>query len=460
MWWVLGIVAGVVGLVLLVPVTRRMVVLTWVFTRRLVPVIGRKLRLVGKDYTTARAIRLAFEDLGPAYIKFGQMIASSPTAFSKATTEEFARCLDNVRPIPLPRVKRILAEELGERATSAFSELSDTPLASASIAQVHAGKLQDGTPIVVKVQRPGIRGRIEQDLALMGLWARTATLFSKVLRRANLRGIVEDFRRTIREELDFLKEADNIESFNALLAREELHPLACAPRVHRELTTPRVLTMERFFGVRIDDKAGVDARVSDTVQMLRSTSEVFWSSVFLGGFFHGDIHAGNIMVLDDGRLGYLDFGIFGRFSDDHRAALANWIGAMVSGDGEQMARAIKAMGAVGEAIDWAAYVKDVTEVFLPLRALTVDKPEMLEEFFPKVIAMSARHDLQLPSQFVLILKQLTYFGRYVMMHAPHYNENLDPQSQQTFVKIFMKFNAWRQQTGAGEVHIRPSQGAA
>ncbi len=456
MSWPLGICLALVALILLIPVTRRLLVLWAIFLRRLVPVLGRKLRLVGKHYTTARAVRLAFEDLGPAYIKFGQMIASSPTAFSKATTDEFARCLDNVRPIPLARVRRILADELGERAKTAFQAIDDAPLASASIAQVHAGRLSDGTQVVVKVQRPGIRGRIEQDLALMGLVARIGMFFSKVLRRANLRGIVDDFRRTIREELDFEREAGNIESFNALLACEGLEERARAPRVHRELTTPRVLTMERFHGVRIDDKAGVDARVSDVVEMLRSTSEVFWSCVFLGGFFHGDIHAGNIMVLDDGRLGYLDFGIFGRFSDTHRAALASWIAAMVSGDGEQMARAIQEMGAVGAGVDWNAYVKDVTEVFLPLRALTVDKPEMIEAFIPKVMAMAAAHDLHLPSAFVLILKQLTYFGRYVMLHAPHYNENLDPKSQQTFVKIFMKFNAWRESTGGGAVAIRPA----
>ena len=286
--------------------------------------------------------------------------------------------------------------------------------------------------------------------------ARVGMTFNKLLRRANLRGIVDDFRRTIREELNFVLEADNIDAFNALLEREGLLRIARAPHVHRELTTTRVLTMERFFGVRIDDKAGVDHRVADVVDTLRATSEVFWTCIFLGGFFHGDIHAGNIMVLDDGRLGYLDFGIFGRFSDDDRGALADWVGALVSGNGEQMARAIKAMGAVGGNVEWDRFVVDVTEVFLPLRALTVDKPEMLERFFPRLLAMAATHDLHLPSAFVLILKQLTYFGRYVMIHAPQFNENLDPKTQQTFVRIFVKLNAWRQSQGAQVIQIRPT----
>jgi len=453
---VLWILFGLAALIAILPVPRRFVVLALIFARRLLPIVGRKLRVVPKSYTTAKAVRLAFEDLGPAYIKFGQMIASSPTAFPKTVTDEFAKCLDNVRPIPVKRVWRILEEDLGAHPEELYAEIDPVPLASASIAQVHAGTLRGGVPVVVKVQRPGIRGRIEQDLALMGFVARVAMACSKLLRRANLRGIVEDFRRTIREELNFVLEADNIEAFSALLEREGLLGVARAPHVHRELTTTRVLTMERLYGVRIDDKAGVDARVDDVVDTLRATSEVFWSCVFLGGFFHGDIHAGNIMVLDDGRLGYLDFGIFGRFSDYHRGALADWLAALVSGNGEQLARAIRAMGAVGEGVEWDAFVEDVTDVFLPLRALTVDKPEMLEQFFPKLLAMAAAHDLQLPAAFVLILKQLTYFGRYVMMHAPNYNENLDPKSQQTFVKIFMRFNAWRQSQGAQVIQIRPT----
>jgi len=450
------VIAACVVLVVALPMPRRAVVTCAIFARRLVPVLGRKLRLVSRDYTTARAIRLAFEDLGPTYIKFGQMIASSPTAFPKATTEEFAKCLDQVRPIPVSRVRRILHEDLGELAETAFTEIDDTPLASASIAQVHAATLRNQMAVVIKVQRPGIRARIEQDLALLGVVARVGMMANKYLRRANLRAVVEDFRRTLREELDFTLEADNIEAFNALLEAEGLVGLARAPLVHRELTTTRVLTMERFFGVRIDDKPGVDARVPDVVDMLRATSEVFWTCVFLGGFFHGDIHAGNIMVLDDGRLGYIDFGIFGRFSGDHRAALADWVAALVSGNGEQMARAIRDMGAVGDGVDWKAYVDDVTAAFLPLRALTVDKPEMLDAFFPKLLAMATAHDLHLPSQFVLILKQLTYFGRYVMIHAPAYNENLDPKSQQMFVKVFFKFNELRHRDGARAIQIRPT----
>jgi predicted unusual protein kinase regulating ubiquinone biosynthesis (AarF/ABC1/UbiB family) len=455
-WW-LGILLALAALVLVLPVPRRALVFTGIAIRRMSPLLLRKLRLVGPRVTVARQIRLAFEDLGPAYIKFGQMIASSPTAFSKETTQEFAKCLDEVRPISFARVQRVLREQLGADPDAVFASIDARPLASASIAQVHAATLRSGMPVVLKVQRPGIRRRVESDLALMGFWAAIAEKVSGILHHANLTGIVADFRKTIREEMDFRLEAKNIEDFNALLEREGLLRLARAPRIEHALTTDKLLVMERFYGCRIDDPAGVRVRVDDVVDMLRATSEVFWSSVLLGGFFHGDIHAGNIMVLDDGRLGYLDFGIFGRFSDAHRVALADWLAAMVSGNGAQLAKAIHDMGAVHKQdLDWNEYVADVTDVFLPLRALTVDNPKLLEQFFPKVRDLGAKHDLHLPQAFVLILKQLTYFGRYVMMHEPSFNENLDPKSQRTFVGIFMKFNAWRQSHGGEAVAIRPS----
>lgn len=451
------IAAAALALVLALPVPRRALVLAAVAARRFAPLAARALRLGCRDATAARCLRLAFEDLGPAYLKFGQMIASSPTAFSKRTTDEFAKCLDEVRPIPAARIRRILAAELGPDALASFRTIEDRPLASASIAQVHAGELSDGTPVVLKVQRPGIRRRVEADIALLGLCARVAERASRLLRHANLTGIVADFRKTIREEMDFRLEARNIDDFTALLDREGLLAIARAPRVHHALSTQRVLVLERLFGCRIDDALGVRRRVADVRDTLRATSEVFWTCVLLGGFFHGDIHAGNILVLDDGRLGYIDFGIVGRFTDAQRAALADWLAAMVSGDGRLLARAIYDMGAIRKRdLDWDDYVADVTDTFLPLRALTVDNPQMLEAFFPKLRALGAKHDLHLPQAFVLILKQLSYFGRYVMIHDPSFNENLDPKTQQTFAKLFVQFNAWRQTRDAAAIAIQPS----
>jgi predicted unusual protein kinase regulating ubiquinone biosynthesis (AarF/ABC1/UbiB family) len=225
--------------------------------------------------------------------------------------------------------------------------------------------------------------------------------------------------------------------------------MATAPRVFREISTRRLLVMERLFGVRIDDKEGVGARVEEPRMILRHTSHVFWTCVFLGGFFHGDIHAGNIMVLDDGRLGYIDFGIFGRFSMNDRLAIAEWLIANVVGDGEKLARSLQRMGAVPETVEWDAFLRDVNDVFLPMRTITVDQPEMIQQFFPRLREVASRHDLHLPQPFVLILKQVTYFGRYVMIHDPSFNENVDPHTQRFFFQLFAKFHNQRQLNDQG-----------
>jgi predicted unusual protein kinase regulating ubiquinone biosynthesis (AarF/ABC1/UbiB family) len=448
-WWLVAISLAVFTALLLFPLPQRALITAAVALRRFVPRLLVRLRL-RSGYSRARAIRLSFEDLGPAYIKFGQMIASSPTAFPKHVTAEFSKCLDEVRPIPRRAVWRILRDELGRDPKEVFAEIDPQPLASASIAQVHAARLKNGDYVVIKVQRPGIERRVARDLGLMGILARWAERRHSDLARANLSGIVADFRRTIAEEMDFLREADNIEQFRELLQSEQLSHLAIAPRVYRELSSRRLLVMERLFGVRIDDKEGVSARVQTPGQLLRHTSHVFWTCVFLGGFFHGDIHAGNIMVLDDGRLGYIDFGIFGRFSMNDRIAMAEWLAANVTGDGQKLAASMKRMGAVPETADWDAFVRDVTEVFLPMRTLTVDQPEKLGQFFPRLREVANRHDLRLPQNFVLILKQVTYFGRYVMIHDPSFNENLDPQTQKFFFHLFAKFHNLRQASGHSE----------
>jgi len=456
MGWLLGFFGALVLVIVLLPVPRRLAVMGLVFTRRLFPVLLRKLRLWRQDRTLAKSLRLAFEDLGPTFIKFGQMIASSPTAFPKHVSDEFGRCLDNVRPMPQSAVFAVLEREFGAPPDTIFETVDRQPLASASIAQVHAATLSDGSEVVLKIQRPGLEGRIDADMRIMRLLARMAMRINKELRRANLIGIVDDFDRTLREEMDFEHEARNIKGFNALMEEQQLTDIACAPRVHDNLTSRYVLTMERFYGCRIDDKAGVAARVEDVKQLLRNTSKVFWSCVFLGGFFHGDIHAGNIMILDDGRLGYIDFGILGRFTDANRVAIAHWVGALVSADGEQMAVAIKSMDAVPEDVDWDVFVEDVTESFIPLRDITVEDVELIEnDFFPKLRVLMRKHDAQLPASFVLILKQLTYVSRYVLLHDPTFNENTDPTSQAAFVKIFMKFNAWRASVGAPAISIKP-----
>ncbi len=290
----------------------RLVTTAGVFLRYAILGVARKLR--GERDIGPGLVRNAFEDLGPTYLKLGQLIASSHGLFPDDYCKEFQKTLDRVKPFAYADVERTLTIELRSRPEKLFASLDSTPLASASIAQVHAARLDDGRDVVIKVQRPHIERRVAADMRILRLGAQLLSLVPTV-ELANPVGIVEDFDHTIAEELDFRREAANMDEFNRIMA-ELGHADVRAPRVVHELTTRRVLVMERFYGVRVDDVEAVRARAVDAEAMLVYGLRGWFQSMILHGFFHGDVHAGNLMILDDGALGFLDFGIVGRFDED------------------------------------------------------------------------------------------------------------------------------------------------
>jgi aarF domain-containing kinase len=317
-------------------------------------------RLRGRPYeklSRPRLLRLVFEDLGPTYIKLGQIVASSPGLFTEPYVVEFRRCLDRVRPFPSRQARAILVEELGERAAELSVE--DATLASASVAQVHAARRRDGTQLVVKVQRPGIQERIRADVRIMRFWARVVELLVPTARLANPSGIIEDFGKTIAEELDFRREGRSAETFNQIM-KELDHPRIVAPRIEWDFTTGRVLTMERFFGHNVDDAEAIRSNTTvNTEEQLLEGMRAWFQCVILYGFFHGDVHAGNLMWLDDGRIGFLDFGIVGRFDDQQRQTVTRYVMAFVGGNFKNLAQIIWEINRTSGAVDLDAMAADL-----------------------------------------------------------------------------------------------------
>ncbi|MDB4968591.1 MAG: Ubiquinone biosynthesis monooxygenase UbiB, partial [Myxococcales bacterium] len=305
----------------------RLFTTAFVFVRYAARGVARKLR--GQRDIGPSLVREAFEDLGPTYLKLGQLIASSHGLFPENYCREFSKTLDRVKPFAYAEVERILAVELRARIELLFAEFEAAPLASASIAQVHAAKLFDGREVVVKIQRPHIERRVAADIRILGFIAHIISLVPTV-ELANPVGIIEDFGKTIAEELDFTREAANMDEFNVIMA-ELRHADVRAPIVVHELTSRRIITMERFRGVRVDDVEAVRARAEDTEGKLVHGLYCWFQTMILYGFFHGDVHAGNLMMLDDGSLGFLDFGIIGRFDQKTRRQIAEYIVAFASG---------------------------------------------------------------------------------------------------------------------------------
>jgi len=262
-------------------------------------------------------------------------------------------------------------------------------------------------------------------MAIMLAVARAANRAVASIRLANPVGVVLDFRDTIREELDFKHEGENNEEFNRIM-RERGHERVCAPTVHWDLTSKRVLAMERLYGVNVDDVDAIERSDHDAEQLLLLGMRAWFQCVMLHGFFHGDVHAGNLMWLDDGRIGFLDFGIVGRFSEQQRVLVTRYIIAMATGQYRDLAAVVLEMGSVPDDVDVEQLAEDMKTAYGPLRGLSMGEINY-GEILPNILAMSRRHRVRLPQEFILIIKQVLYFDRYAKLLAPDLNIFTDPR---------------------------------
>ncbi|MEW6776471.1 MAG: AarF/UbiB family protein [Bdellovibrionota bacterium] len=371
-------------------------------------------------------MRLAFEDLGPTFIKLAQIIASSEGLFPKEYSEEFRKCLDRVPPFPFEQVQQILKEEFGRPHTEVFATLDPKPVAAASIAQVHFATLPSGEEVVVKVQRPAIEPLVRADTKIMMIIAR---LVEKIIPHADLAnptGVVEDFTLTIFEELDFRLEGRNMDQFNEIL-KFAGNSAVVAPLVQWDYTTKRVLTMERFRGWRVDDTKAILASPYNAEEKLVNGLRGWFQSVILEGFFHGDVHAGNLMLLSDGRVGFLDFGIIGRFNDTQRHMVTEYIMAFQGGNFKKLAQILANMGSVDAGkVDIEAFAEDLKRCYSPWLSKSYADFK-IRDLLPEVLRVSVKHRMRLPREFILITKQLLYFDRYAKALAPNLNIFTDPR---------------------------------
>jgi aarF domain-containing kinase len=384
--------------------------------------------LLGERPPAPRLVRRTFERLGATYIKLGQFIASSPSMFPSPWVAEFQHCLDQTTPLPWKTIRRALKEELGGKLESEFLWVDSEPLASASIAQVHAARLATGEDVVLKVRKPGVQKIIVTDLNLLHLVARVAERVTPGAAHASLAAIVEEIQGSMMEECDFLKEAANIEAFRQYLD-DTLNTQAVAPRVYPALSTARVLTMERFFGVPLTDAAGLRRCTDDPEELLVTALNTWFGSLMHCRSFHADLHAGNLMALRDGRVGFIDFGIVGRIREETWKAMFALADGLPKGDFGAVAEGLATMGATREGVDTARLASDLEALFRRLDLApgeaaghaSYDAPpedEDLNRALMDLVAVGRRHGIRFPREFTLLVKQFLYFDRYIRMLAP------------------------------------------
>ncbi|HUY85567.1 MAG TPA: AarF/UbiB family protein [Acidimicrobiales bacterium] len=268
--------------------------------------------------TFAKPLRMTFEELGATFMKFGQLLASAPGVFGEEIATEFRTCLDTGPIVSPDEVREIVEADLGMSIEDAFSSFDMYPIGRASIAVVHRAITVSGREVAVKILRPDIEGRVATDLDLMQPLMEVVTRYTGEEIAGAMLQLLEGFREQMAEELDLRNEARAMINYRKLLEKVDL-PLIVVPEPLVELSGPRVLTMEFLNGFAIDDLGAIEKMGHDPKPIIDQMVKAFFLTALRWGFFHGDVHAGNLLILEDGRIGILDWGIVGRLDPDtHR----------------------------------------------------------------------------------------------------------------------------------------------
>ena len=354
------------------------------------------------SYSREARVRMALTELGPTFIKLGQVLSLRPDLVGSEQAAELQQLQSQVPADPSDQIKALVETELKLPINEAFSEFSELSIASASIGQVHAAKLIDGTPVVVKVQHVNIQAKVNEDLeVLRGL----AMLAERIPEFAvwQPRGIVEQLSRSIKRELSFSRELSNLLMFQASLKNFEG---IVVPRAYAKLSSARVLTMERVEGQSIHCLSSPDALPDvDRIEIARRVSSLYVQSIFLKGHYHADPHPGNILIQEDGTIALLDFGMVGRIDDSLRETIEQMLWAVMQKDSALLTSLIKRAGKIPASIDDAQLSNDVADLIATYGTQPLDSLD-LSGALNDATDILHRHRITLPSQMGILIKTL------------------------------------------------------
>ncbi len=381
----------------------------WVITRlNLTDTVGIKSLMEYRDpeenlYSTGQRIRMAIEDLGPTFIKLGQILSTRSDLLPVDIIEELQHLQDDVPPMTWDTIQTQVERELKRPLAELYADFTEAPLACASIAQVHRATLPDGTQVVVKVQRPNLGPRIESDLNILHfLAARSATMLPD-LQLIDPVGIVTEFERAILKEMDFRTEINNIERFQASFKDfEGIH----IPEVYKDFCTPAILTMEFIEGVKITQ--AVEELGADPYEIAPTMLRALFKMILKDGFFHGDLHPGNILIQKDLTIALIDFGLVGRMLPGQRDRIIELIGALHREDYEAVSRVVFELGdkIPGVSYDFDAFQTDVTDILEQHFTGTTLAGLEIQAFFQDIVNGAIKHQLRMSPTYTLVFKAM------------------------------------------------------
>jgi len=369
------------------------------------------------SYSREARVRMALTDLGPTFIKLGQVLSLRPDLVGSTQAAELQQLQSQVPADPFDQVKLVVENELKQPIELSFKEFCESPIASASIGQVHAAVLMDGTQVVVKVQHFNIQEKVNEDLeVLRGL----AVLAESIPELAvwQPRAIVEQLSRSLLRELSFSRELSNLAMFQAALRDS---PGIVVPSAYPKLSSSRVLTMEKIEGRSIQCLAEPgNFSAEDRTAIAKRVSELYVQSIFVKGLYHADPHPGNILLQDDNTIGLLDFGMVGRIDDSLRGTIEEMLWAVLNQDSALLSSLIKRAGKIPASIDDAQLSNDVADLIAAYGSQPLDSFD-LRGALNEATDILHRHRITLPSQMGLLIKTLVTLEGTIRLCSPGFS---------------------------------------
>ena len=388
-----------------------------------------------KALSGAVRFRLLLESLGTTFIKFGQILSTRNDILPEDYCAELKKLQDKVPPFPDEDAKAIIKEELGKSTDELFQSFSEKPVACASIAQVYKATLPNGEVVAIKIRRPNIEKKIQSDLAIMEDLSRLLEKYVQEARAIRPTALVKEFGRQLQQEMNLLVEANNLERFNILNQNETRLKLV---KLYRDLSTSHILTMEFVTGTKISNTEKLKSLNLDLKTIAKNGASVIISQIFDQGFYHGDPHPGNILVQDDGRICFLDFGAMGKLTKEQRMLLAEGLVAVVRRRDDELLRVVLKLSSNGDDIkDTKELGRDISDfvdtyAYLPLNRIKVD------EILNDLTKLLTKHGIILPPEISTLVKVLAMLDGTYLAIDPDFQvmEVMKPYAQKLVLEKF------------------------
>lgn len=379
--------------------------------------------------------RLALEELGPVFVKLGQMLSSRPDIFPKSLVDEFGKLREHVNPFPTVEAIQIIEEDLNRNINDIFKTFDRSPVAAGSVAQVHYAVLHNGDEVAVKILRPGIRKIINNDIGLIRQVLPLAAIYRPILKQFNISKIIDELHTSILKELDLAIEADSIKRFAANMQNCEF---VMTPGVYDEFSSTRVLTMQRMTGTPIDQVDTLKAQGVDIDQVVIHGLEALMLQLFYHGFFHADQHPGNLWIQPDGKRVYLDFGIMGEITETDRKTLLKILFHLYGKNYNKVIDAVVDAGWATDSLDRNLLQIKLEEIALMLvnrRQIDFSLGDLMSNLFTTFRKL----EIQIPYQFTLLAKTILVTEGLSKQLAP--GLNIQSAAEPILIKHFLKSSA-------------------